>query len=62
MLVRVPQYLVLAIGIIIILGLIIVAFSPSVTIASEDQKKQITITAILDRVFISAVIMLPGNG
>jgi multiple sugar transport system substrate-binding protein len=48
MLVRVPQYLLLAIGIIIILGLIIVAFSPSVTIASEDQKKQITITAILD--------------
>ena len=37
-----------AIGIIIILGFIIVAFSPSVTIASEDQNKQVTITVILD--------------
>jgi hypothetical protein len=38
----------LAIGIIIILGVKIVAISPSLAIESQDQKKQVTITAILD--------------
>jgi multiple sugar transport system substrate-binding protein len=48
MLVRGPKLLVLAIGIIILLGFIIVAISPSLAIVPQDQKKQVTITAILD--------------
>ena len=48
MLVRGPKLLFLAIGIIILLGFIIVAISPSLAIESQDQKKQVTITAILD--------------
>src|ERR1051325_1330142 len=44
---RRPELLLLAIG-IIILGLIIVAFSTSVAIAPGNQKKQVTITTILD--------------
>ncbi|HEY7226878.1 MAG TPA: extracellular solute-binding protein [Nitrososphaeraceae archaeon] len=40
--------MILAIGIIIMLGLTFVAFSPRVAIALENQKKQVTITAILD--------------
>lgn len=45
---RGPRVLFLAIGIIILLGFIIVAISPSLAIESQDQKKQVTITAILD--------------
>ena len=45
---RVPKLLFLAISIIILLGFIIVAISPSLAIESQDQKKQVTITAILD--------------
>ena len=48
MLVRGPKLLILAIGIIAALCLISVAISPSVAIESQDQKKQVTITAILD--------------
>jgi multiple sugar transport system substrate-binding protein len=48
MLVRGPKLLFLAIGIIILLGFIIVAISPSLAIVPQDQKKQVTITAILD--------------
>jgi multiple sugar transport system substrate-binding protein len=48
MLVRGPKLLFLAISIIILLGFIIVAISPSLAIESQDQKKQVTITAILD--------------
>ena len=40
--------MILAIGIIATLCLISVAISPSVAIGSQDQKKQVTITAILD--------------
>jgi multiple sugar transport system substrate-binding protein len=43
-----PKLLFLTISIIILLGLIIVANSPSLAIESQDQKKQVTITAILD--------------
>jgi multiple sugar transport system substrate-binding protein len=46
--VRGPKLLILAIGIIAALCLISVAISPSIAIESQDQKKQITITAILD--------------
>jgi multiple sugar transport system substrate-binding protein len=46
--VRGPKLLILAIGIIAALCLISVAISPSVAIESQDQKKQVTITAILD--------------
>jgi multiple sugar transport system substrate-binding protein len=46
--VRGPKLLFLAIGIIILLGFIIVAISPSLAIVPQDQKKQVTITAILD--------------
>jgi multiple sugar transport system substrate-binding protein len=45
---RGPEFSILPIGIIVILDLIIVAISPNVVIASENQKKQVTITAILD--------------
>ncbi len=45
---RGPKLLILAIGIIAALCLISVAISPSVAIESQDQKKQVTITAILD--------------
>jgi multiple sugar transport system substrate-binding protein len=48
MLMRGPRLLFLAISIIILLGFIIVAASPSLAIESQDQKKQVTITAILD--------------
>jgi multiple sugar transport system substrate-binding protein len=48
MIMRGPRVLFLAIGIIILLGFIIVAISPSLAIVSQDQKKQVTITAILD--------------
>jgi multiple sugar transport system substrate-binding protein len=48
MIMRVPRLLFLAIGIIVLLGFIIVAISPSLAIVSQDQKKQVTITAILD--------------
>ncbi len=43
-----PKLLFLTISIIILLGFIIVANSPSLAIESQDQKKQVTITAILD--------------
>jgi multiple sugar transport system substrate-binding protein len=43
-----PKLLILAIGIIAALCLISVAISTSVAIESQDQKKQVTITAILD--------------
>ena len=42
------RLLILAIGIIAALCLISVAISPSVAIESQDQRKQVTITAILD--------------
>jgi len=48
MLVRGPKLLFLAISIIILLGFIIVAACPSLAIVPQDQKKQVTITAILD--------------
>jgi len=43
-----PKLLFLAISIIVLLGFIIVANSPSLGIVSQDQKKKVTITAILD--------------
>jgi multiple sugar transport system substrate-binding protein len=48
MLARGPKLLFLAMGIIILIGFIIVAISPSLAIVPQDQKKQVTITAILD--------------
>ena len=48
MLMRGPGLLFLAISIIAALCLISVTISPSVAIGSQDQKKQVTITAILD--------------
>jgi ABC-type glycerol-3-phosphate transport system substrate-binding protein len=48
MLMRGPGLLFLTISIIAALCLISVTISPSVAIGSQDQKKQVTITAILD--------------
>jgi hypothetical protein len=45
---RLVELLPLAIAIIMMVGLIIVAISPSAATESQDHKKQITITAILD--------------
>jgi len=46
--VRLPKLIIVTIGVIIILTFTVVTFSPRVAHALENEKKQVTITAILD--------------
>ena len=45
---RLPRLIIVTIGVIIILTFTVVTFSPRVADALENEKKQVTITAILD--------------